>query len=1054
MSWFRASKKASTTPDYTGLQLQTSTSTLPIPIVWGETKIAGNVIWYDHWRQVGQGAGKGGLFSSPATSYVYEADVIIALCEGPISGIGEIWKDQSTYTLAGLGLTLFTGTTPQSTWGYIASAEPGQALAYQGTAYVCAASYNLGSGDSIGNHNFEIIGVLAGTGVNGIDADPALVIQDFLTNAQYGAGFASASINTSTLLGSGGDASLQTYCKAAGIAFSPALTDQEQGSSILARWLQICNCAAVWSGTQLKFIPYGDVAITAGTQVTQTIQVAIPVPVTPASGPTPPPDIVACPASEWVGDGGVSYAFSGVALTSVGSSTPTTAGTYGISPNGTYLFAPGDEDQVVAITYTYSIPVSYSPNLTPIYNLTDLDFVDDTGNKDPVQVTRLDPYTLPNIVRVECLSRTNQYGSVPVEARDQSQIDVYGPRVGSTITAHEICDNVGVGATVAQTILQRGLYVRAHFKFKLSWEYGLLEPMDIVTITDANLGLSNAAVRIVEIEEDDQGLLSVTAEELTVSISTPALYPTAAAAKSTPNQGVYAEPVNPPLIFEPPTQLSNGVAQLWLGASGGASGLADPNWGGCYVWLSYDNSTYSQIGVINQPLRQGTLTSSLALATGWDTTDTLAVGLAESGALLSGTSATSAQQGATLSLVGSELLAYETAVLTGANAYNLTGLARGLYGSSAAAHASGAAFARLDGAVFKYNLPAAMVGKTVYFKFQSFNIWGSGIQAISTCVAYSYAVLGSGVFIPAIISGFGAALTQDGAANGNTYTLAGQWTADPNSASYEVDYSVNSGSTWSTIYSGAAPQFSVNGFGYIASMWVRVKGINGAFSSASYTQITVTAPAQTSVTATNVGLMIAYDDIGAPLIEALHLDGMQIADDQMGAAMANALSAQSATNAVAAQVGALSAQVTINQNAQASALAALATLLEQVEATTAAGTAAGSLQFVAASSLTSGVSAAFEMMVSATGPTGAFAYAGLRAEALSNGQSQVVIDANQFIVENAGTKQAVFGTNMDGSLTIQGVTKIASQIVSNVTTSSGTPVLQIDFVNGVISFNA
>ena len=36
------------------------------------------------------------------------------------------------------------------------------------------------------------------------------------------------------------------------------------------------------------------------------------------------------------------------------------------------------------------------------------------------------------IQRVECLSRANQYGSIPVEARDQSQIDVYGPRVGST----------------------------------------------------------------------------------------------------------------------------------------------------------------------------------------------------------------------------------------------------------------------------------------------------------------------------------------------------------------------------------------------------------------------------------------------------------------------------------------------------------------------------------------------------------------------------------------------------------------------------------------------
>ena len=87
-------------------------------------------------------------------------------------------------------------------------------------------------------------------------------INDFLTNPQYGAGFSAASIDATTLFGSGGDASLQTYCKAMGIAFSPCLTDQEQGSSILTRWLQILNCAAVWSGGMLKFIPYGDAAIT------------------------------------------------------------------------------------------------------------------------------------------------------------------------------------------------------------------------------------------------------------------------------------------------------------------------------------------------------------------------------------------------------------------------------------------------------------------------------------------------------------------------------------------------------------------------------------------------------------------------------------------------------------------------------------------------------------------------------------------------------------------------------------------------------------------------
>ena len=44
--------------------------------------------------------------------------------------------------------------------------------------------------------------------------------------------------------------------------------------------------------------------------------------------------------------------------------------------------------------------------------------------------------------------------------------------------------------------------------------YSLLEPMDIVELSDATLGLDRAAVRITEIAEDDNGELTVTAEEI------------------------------------------------------------------------------------------------------------------------------------------------------------------------------------------------------------------------------------------------------------------------------------------------------------------------------------------------------------------------------------------------------------------------------------------------------------------------------------------------------------------------------------------------------------
>ena len=102
----------------------------------------------------------------------------------------------------------------------------------------------------------------------------------------------------------------------------------------------------------------------------------------------------------------------------------------------------------------------------------------------------------------------------------------------------------------------------------------------------------------------------------------------------------------------------------------------------------------------------------------------------------------------TLCIVDSELVSYETATLTSANHYSLTTLYRGLYGTAIAAHSSGAPFARLDSAVFEYDLPAQYVGKTLYIKLQSFNVFGGGVQELSTCAAYTYTPTGVAVDHP------------------------------------------------------------------------------------------------------------------------------------------------------------------------------------------------------------------------------------------------------------------------------------------------------------------
>ena len=55
-------------------------------------------------RGSGKGGGKGGLFGSGSSETTYSAAVIMALCEGPITGINQIWKNQSVYSLSELGL--------------------------------------------------------------------------------------------------------------------------------------------------------------------------------------------------------------------------------------------------------------------------------------------------------------------------------------------------------------------------------------------------------------------------------------------------------------------------------------------------------------------------------------------------------------------------------------------------------------------------------------------------------------------------------------------------------------------------------------------------------------------------------------------------------------------------------------------------------------------------------------------------------------------------------------------------------------------------------------
>jgi hypothetical protein len=80
-------------PMISGLRIQTSVYGLPIPIVWGQNRIAANLLWYADFKAIAHttshtsgGKGGGGSVTQNQTTYTYQAAGIIGLCEGPIAG--------------------------------------------------------------------------------------------------------------------------------------------------------------------------------------------------------------------------------------------------------------------------------------------------------------------------------------------------------------------------------------------------------------------------------------------------------------------------------------------------------------------------------------------------------------------------------------------------------------------------------------------------------------------------------------------------------------------------------------------------------------------------------------------------------------------------------------------------------------------------------------------------------------------------------------------------------------------------------------------------------
>ncbi len=151
------------------LRITSATEGAVIPRLYGRMRIGGNIIWATDFREetktTTQGGGKGGGGGGKVktTEYFYYASFAVALCEGPITGIGRIWADGKLLDTAGITWRWYPGDESQAADPFI-TAKMGapNTPAYRGTAYVVFEDMPLGNyGNRIPQLSFEVFRPLA-----------------------------------------------------------------------------------------------------------------------------------------------------------------------------------------------------------------------------------------------------------------------------------------------------------------------------------------------------------------------------------------------------------------------------------------------------------------------------------------------------------------------------------------------------------------------------------------------------------------------------------------------------------------------------------------------------------------------------------------------------------------------------------------------------------------------------------------------------------------------------------------------------------------------------
>lgn len=425
---------------------------------------------------------------------------------------------------------------------------------------------------------------------------------------------------------------------------------------------------------------------------------------------------------------------------------------------------------------------NWTPDKTVVYDLTADDFI---PQSDGALVTyqRKDSADIYNRFPVEFSNRANSYEKESVAYQFSEDIANHGLRQANAINARYMYTKERA-VKVAEMAARKNKYGRNQYTFTLDWAFCRIEPGDLVRISDTYSGIDKQVVRVTAVTEDDSGMLTITAVSVPPGNYSAATYDVHDVDRPYIDYNKTA-PDTVPVIFQPPADLTADGLELWIAAKGKTDG-----WGGCTVYVSDDNTNYRTAGQIAGSARCGKLTQPLSPILNHPSGNQVMVTCNDQ--LLSGT-LQDAERKNTLCWIDGECMSYINANLQSNGAWLLSGLYRGQCNTAVRTHAKDTDFVRLDNSVFKVPFTKEDIGKKIYLKFCSYNIFGAGNQDLSEVKAYEYTL--QKYYIPPVTNLTAYNRYRQLADGVSRYDIVVNWTP-PELQSYlqgDVWYKTNSG---------------------------------------------------------------------------------------------------------------------------------------------------------------------------------------------------------------------------------------------------------------------